>query len=63
MRTSLPRPAGQGWDDYAWNQSSAMIGGTKIIKSYSNGVPVYDTQWFWVSLLNPDPHNDMWARF
>ena len=68
----VPRPEGQTWDDYAWNQGNAMMSGCKIITGYTNGtdglgnparIPVYDTQWFWVSLLSRAADGDLWARF
>jgi hypothetical protein len=69
----LPRPEGQTWDDYAWNQGNAMLGGTKIILSYQDGpadlfgrptrVPVYESTYFWVSLVSRETDGDLWARF
>jgi hypothetical protein len=31
-----PRPAGQNWDDYAWNGSNGMVGGTKIVHHWED---------------------------
>ena len=68
----VPRPAGQSWDDYAWNQSSGMKGGTKIILDYTDGtdfmgnpirVPVYETTWFWCCLIRPGGDEAMFQRF
>jgi hypothetical protein len=72
----LPRPEGQSWDDYAWNPSNGMIGGTKIVLDYTDGVrigpggqevqikvPVYESTYFWCSLIARQEDGDLWARF
>ena len=69
----VPRPAGQSWDDYAWNEDSGMKGGTKIILSYKDGppdflgnptrVPVVETTWFWCNVISPQPDEALFQRF
>ena len=68
----LPRPPGQSWDDYGWNQVNAMVGGSNVILSYTNGidpkgnparVPVFETTYFWCCLINPQTHEDLFQRF
>ena len=67
----VPRPAGQTWDDYAWNQCNGMIGGTKIILCYQTAptlrqptrIPVYETTWFWCCLIKAGRDDALFNRF
>lgn len=68
----VPRPPGQSWDDYAWNEGNGMKGGTKIILSYTDGtdsygnpirVPIVETTWFWCNVISPEPDEALFNRF
>ena len=68
----VPRPEGQTWDDYAWNEDSGMKGGTKIILSYKDStdgfgnptrIPVYETTWFWCNVISVEPDEALFQRF
>lgn len=60
----LPRPPGQSWDDYAWNDRNGMKGGTKIILSYAaDGTPVYETTYFWSCVISAKPDEPLFQRF
>ena len=72
----LPRPPGQSWDDYAWNGSNGMIGGSKIILDYRDGtitgpggdqiparIPVVETTYFWCCLIKAGRDDPLFDRF